>query len=274
MNLESSTYKELSLLNSNHFIWLVAIVLSLLTHAILFFQKNNQLNAVPAMVIQETITHVRFANISPPPITIVESEIKQPLPEPTIIPPKTQPEIQQKIEPVQKPVPVTKSKTVKKKTPSKPKPKKKVTKAKITKVKVPIKKKVPVKKIPAKAQPTTFNSNPQLNKKIKTSPILSEADKRLIEQTRKNYQSLLLRHIEAHKHYPRVARKRKIEGKIIVSFTLLSNGSIKDLMVIGKKSILTKATNNAISNSLPMPMPPKDLDFPLKIKFVMNYFLK
>ncbi|MCN4144990.1 MAG: energy transducer TonB [Thiohalomonas sp.] len=60
-----------------------------------------------------------------------------------------------------------------------------------------------------------------------------------------------------------MARKRKIEGEIQVSFTLLPNGDIKNLMINGKRSILKKATKNAIDYALPM-----------DIKFYMNYFLK
>ena len=262
-----------SLLNSNHFIWLTAIVLSLLTHGILFFQRNSQHNAVPAMVIQETITHVRFASISPPPITVIEPEIIIPEPEPVVIPPKV-PEktvVIQKPDPVVKPVVVekkSKPKAKKKKKPT-PKPIKQVQKKK-TVQKPPVK----VEKTLVKPQATAFNTRPQINKDVKTSPIVSKADQRLIEQTRKSYYALLMRHIEVHKHYPRVARKRKIEGKILVTFTLLANGNIKNLQINGKRSILEKATKDAINAALPMPPPPRELSLPQEITFTMNYFLK
>lgn len=243
-----------SLLSSNHFIWFIAIILSLATHAVLFFQKNTQLNAVPAMVIQETITHVRFARVVPPPVTVVEPQIERPKPEPV-----STPEIIKK---------KTIAKPKKKKKPS-PKPKKQ-PKKKLIRQKPPVK----VAKPQLKEQPTSFNTKPQVNKEVKVSPLASRADQRLIEQSRKTYHALLLRHIEVHKHYPRVARKRKIEGKILVTFTLLANGGIKNLHINGKKSILEKATKNAINHALPMPKPPNKLSLPLEIKFTMNYFLK
>jgi len=129
------------------------------------------------------------------------------------------------------------------------------------------------KKITPVTQPVAHNTIPPV-KEVVVSPIPSKADQRLIEQTRKTYQALLMRHIEVHKHYPRVARKRKVEGKIQVSFTLFADGSIKNLMINGKRSILKKATKNAINNALPMPQPPKQLSLPMEIKFYMNYFLK
>lgn len=255
---------QTSLLESNHFIWLVAIMLSLATHAALFYHKNNQHNAVPDMVTQETITHVRFASISPPPITVIEPDIKPEIkpPEPVV----SQPKIEKQVIEEKKPVPVIKPKAIKKNNTPKPKPKPKKTTPK------PAQKKITVNKPPVKVQKTS--PKPQVNKEVKRSPIVSNADQRLIEQTRKSYFALLMRHIEAHKNYPRVARKRKIEGKIIISFSLLADGSIKNLQVNGKRSILEKASKNAISNSLPMPFPPKDLSLPMKVKFTMNYFLK
>lgn len=254
-----------SSLNSDYSIWFFAIVLSLATHAALFLQKNLQLNAVPSMTIQKTITHVRFANLSPPPVTVVEPEVKIIKPEPVVVPEKVPERIIEK----QKPEPIPKPKVVKPKPKKKKKPVKQVRK-KLPKQKTPVK----VKNTLVKPQPVSFNTKPQVNKEIKTSPIVSMADPRLIEQTRKSYLALLMRHIEVHKHYPRVARKRKIEGNILVTFTLLANGGIKNLRVNGKRSILEKATMNALDNALPMPLPPRELSLPLKIKFTMNYFLK
>ncbi len=259
-----NTIKPLQQPISNNFIWFIAILLSLTTHAIVLFYKNNQNNALPAVISQETTTHVRFASVSPPPVAVVEPEKKIEVkpPEPEVI---QQPIIK---EPVVKKLPIKKK--VKKK--KKPAPKKKPTpkpKAKTKPVtKKPAEKKVTVEKASSLNSPTTNK------KEIVKSPIVSHADKRLVDQIRKNYLALLMRHIEAHKHYPRVARKRKIQGQIFVSFSLLADGNIKQLQVNGKKSLLKKATRNAIQNSLPMPSQPNNLSLPMKVKFNMDYFLK
>jgi len=257
-----------SLLNSNRFVWSTAIIFSLSIHYFLFFHKNKPYNALPDMVIQKTITHVRFTSITPPPLTVVEPEIEIPKPEP-VTPPEPPP-VEEKVVEEKKPEPVIKEK-VKPKPKPKPKPKKKPKPKPKPK---PVKKVQKVKKKPTPpVQAVAQNTIPPV-KEVVVSPVQSQADKRLIEQTRKNYQALLMRHIEVHKHYPRVARKRKIEGKIQVSFTLLGNGTIKNLMINGKRSILKKATKNALNNALPMPRPPKKLSLPMEIKFYMNYFLK
>ncbi|MCW8930491.1 MAG: energy transducer TonB, partial [Gammaproteobacteria bacterium] len=239
-----------SLMDSNNLIWVVAITLSLTLHAVLIFYKNNKLNAVPAMVSQETITHVRFSSIVPPPINVIEPEIKPEIIKPEPEPERIQPKVEEKIVEIKKPDPIVKPKSKKKK----PKPKKptpKPVKKKVTTPKPPVKEQKSV----VKPQPRSLNENPKITKEIKTSPIVSNADKRLIEQTRKSYFALLMRHVEVHKHYPRVARKRKIEGEILISFSLFADGSIKNLLINGKRSILEKASKNAIANALPMPMP-------------------
>ena len=250
-----------SLLDHDYFIWFVSTLLSASLFSAFFVLRNQNLNAAPAMIIQETITHVKFSTPAPPPVTIVKPEVKKPEPEPPkieeVIPPEP---IQEKPKPIAKPKP-------------KPKPKKK--KKPLPKVK-PVKKKPPPKKIkPLKKKKTvTQTSKPVARKIAKPSPVVSSSDAMLIEQTRISYQALLMRHIEVYKNYPRIARKRKIQGKVLVSFVLLKGGQIKNLSVNGKRTILKKATQQAIENALPMPSAPKSISLPMPVTFNMDYFLR
>ena len=249
-----------NLLKNDNFIWFVSASLSLSVFVVLFILHQQKLNAAPAVVIQETITHVKFSNIAPPPVAIVEPEIKEPEPEKKKIEEVIEPE------PVQEePKPIVKAKP-------KPKPKKKKKPETKVKPKPPLKKAKPkpVKKKQKASEPV----KPVTSKQAKPSPVVSKADLLLIEQTRVSYHSLLMHHIDVHKHYPRAARKRKIQGKILVSFTLLKGGKIKNLSVNGKRSILKKASHQAVNNALPMPSPPNSLSLPMKVEFYMNYFLK
>ncbi len=257
-----------SLKENDYFIWFIALLLSIALH-IAFLIKTGNNNAAPSNIIKETITHVRFSTLAPPPAKVVEPVVEQPRPEP-VVPPE--PVIIKK--PETKPEP-------KKKPEKKKKPKKKVKKPEKPRQKKPPVKKQPVKHKPPreKQKPVAQPINSQNTKPVKTqtvsaSPVIAKADPRLIQQTRTSYLSLLMRHIEAHKHYPRVARKRKIEGNILVSFTLLPGGKIKNLQVIGKRSILEKASKEAVNYALPLPLPPKELSLPMEIKFKMNYFLR
>lgn len=271
-SLYRSSFQHLSRGN-DYFIWLIAIVLSLASHFIFFLQRQPLIEA-PSSVIQETITHVRFATIAPPPVNVSEPELTSPRTEP-IVAPETVVMQQQKPEPVVSPKPLPKPAPKTKPVPkpekrNKPviKPKPQVRK-KTSKAKPPAKKRIPEVKQRA-ITPSIQNKTTTVN----TSPVVAEADARLIEQTRKSYHALLMQHIEVHKNYPRVARKRNIQGKILVTFTVFADGSIKHLSLSGKKSILKKATKQAVNNALPMPKPPKGLSFPMNIKFTMNYSLQ
>lgn len=255
-----------SLRDNDYFIWFIALLLSLAIH-IAFFLKPGNINAAPSNVIKETITHVRFSTLAPPPVKVVEPVTEQPKPEP-VVPPE--PVIIKKPEPEPKKKPRKKKKPKPKpEKPKKPRPEKPPVK------KQTVQKKPPVKKQPVVSKPiNSQNLKPQKNLSVSASPVVAKADPRLIQQTRMSYLTLLMRHIEAHKHYPRVARKRKIEGDILVSFTLLPGGKIKNLQLTGKRSILKKASQQAVNYALPMPAPPKSLSLPMEIKFKMNYFLK
>ncbi len=261
-----------SMSHSNTLIWFVAIFLSLSLHLLLFFQAKTTRSAVPDQVIQQTITHVRFANIAPPPPIVIEPPIEQPKPEPIVLP-KPEP-IQEKVMVEKKPEPIIKKQAKQKPKPTiKKKPKKKLKKKPQIKKRPKVVKKKPL----LKQQPiikAVAHSDKVPTKPIHISPVQAKPDPRLLEQTRKSYKQLVRNHIGAHKHYPRIARKRHIEGKIKVSFTLLADGSIKNLLINGKRSVLKKATKEAIANALPMPHPPAQLSMPMKIQFYMNYFLK
>ena len=254
--------------SNDYVIWFIALVLSLSSHYILFLQRQPLIEA-PSTVIQETITHVRFATIAPAPVKVSEPEVITPRPEP-ISPPEPVIIQDKPVEPLAKPAAV-------KRTIAKPvKQKKAVIKPRPKLVQKPVKPKPPTKERTPEVNQQAIAQTTQ-NKKVtmvKPSPVVAEADARLVEQTRMSYQALLMRHIEVHKKYPRVARRRNIQGKILVSFSVLADGNIKNLRLSGEKSILKKATQQAVKNALPMPTPPKDLSFPMEIKFTMNYSLK
>lgn len=259
-----------SILSHDNFVWFISILLSCLVCSVFFILRQNKLNAAPAMLVHETITHVRFSTPAPPPVSVVQPVVEQPKPEPQevekIIPPE--PVLKKAV--LEKPKPEKKAK--KKKKPlvkKKPPLKRKIIKKKMVKPKTPLKK----IKVVEKQKTMSQNINPDLHKVVKPSPVAAKADPRLIEQTRMTYHAMLMRHIEVHKNYPRVARKRKIQGQILVSFTLLENGQIKNLLINGKKSILKKASLQAINDALPMPLPPRELSLPMEVKFNMNYSL-
>jgi len=98
-----------SILNHDYFIWTIASLLSISIFSIFFVLRQHKLNAAPAVLIQETITHVSFSTLAPPPVAVIQPKVEQARPEPQkveeIIPPEP---VQEKPEPrvIKKPKPI------------------------------------------------------------------------------------------------------------------------------------------------------------------------
>jgi len=198
----------------------------------------------------------------------------------------------------------TQQKTTKKKQPhkkNKPKKKKKpikrkkkiIHKKKIIKQKKPIKKikhkkiqKKPLKKKDIKSDAT--EKKPQIApkpsiKKVKTTnnavitPIPKKTYTKKIKPKKTYTQEYLDRYlsrihnlIAENIYYPRKARRRKIEGKVVLKFKILQSGDIKDIYVVSSShSILSKAakrTIEEISSSVPKPKEEITLTLPIEFK--------
>lgn len=222
-------------------VWSAALVLSLLIHGALFINRTSELSTVPEKKGPEnSITRISFL-----------------VPAPSVAKPvEVMPELSQAQPVIEKPEPEAKAK-------SKPKPKPKPK---------PVEKVIPaseLRQIPTRTPPISTAESE------KTLPVLQPVvDSRLSEQARQSYLAELLTHIESHKHYPRSARRRRIEGVVEVSFRLLPEGQIDGLKVAGKRRVLQQASRSAVVASLPVPSPPKELALPLLINFSMAFILK
>ena len=99
-------------------------------------------------------------------------------------------------------------------------------------------------------------------------------DPALIEKAKHEYLRRLMAHIESHKHYPRAARRRGIEGDVAVSFSLLQKGEVTDVTIEDGHRVLRKAVEEAIAAAQPMPAPPPSLELPLAISFSVQFSLQ
>lgn len=91
---------------------------------------------------------------------------------------------------------------------------------------------------------------------------------------RQRYLSMLLTHIEGHKHYPHAARLRSIEGSIQVSFVLQKDGSISELSANGASILLRRAAKGSVNKALPLPVCPKDVECPIQVSYAMQFQMK
>lgn len=104
--------------------------------------------------------------------------------------------------------------------------------------------------------------------------VASLAQAASLARARQQYEQLLMAHIEAHKFYPPIARRRGVEGRVHVSFMVVDAGSVANLRCASGPALLESAACNAVSSALPLPAPPEGLALPLPVSFGMEFSLQ
>ncbi len=172
---------------------------------------------------------------------IVEEETlveKEPVVEPEII--KEEPEVKEEVIPepiVQKIIPKPVVKEVKKK----PKVKKKVK-----------------KKIAKKTQP-----------RLKAS---SRKSQRSTAEKNKFLDNIRTK-INKHKSYPRIAKKRGMQGTVNVKFTILGNGKVGNISVSGPK-VFHNSARNAVKSAFPINVNNAPISLPKSINITLRYQIR
>jgi protein TonB len=223
-------------------IWAGAGGLSLLIHLALFVDSGSV--AGVEKPVAPSSTRISFRSVAAPvtpPQDAPQQEIKQPVEEVVEAP----------------------------KPPPKPKTKKKKKRAeKVRQVEPP----KPTPQPPAPAVPTTETAQkPALPAEAAAGSV---DDPALLERAKHEYLRRLMAHIESHKNYPRVARRRGIEGDVAVKFRLLQGGEVGNVSIEQGHRVLRKAVKEAIAAAQPMPVPPPTLALPLELSFSVQFSLQ
>lgn len=213
---------------------LLALSLSLLLHLALVAEWPDK-----------TLAQAAIEQDEKPPL-LVKLTFQKPLPE--IIPEVISPP-EPVVKKVIKPKPKAKPK-IKKKRLSKPKPRQKP------------------KPVVAETKPVT----PPEETQVATQPAPMRMQPKV--NLREAYLAKLLAKIEAKKHYPTIARRRNLEGKIEVSFSLSCDGKVSKLTITGPHSLLRKAAGKAIDAAQPLPEPPSQVECPMPVRYAMAYTLE
>jgi len=241
--------------------WFLAITLSLLLHLLLFLELGRRQLMAAAPIDRARVTHVRLA--FQPPLPQPEPEIEsepEMEPEPVVEPavePEPEPEPEPLIEPEPKPEPKPNPEPKPKSKP-KPEPKPKTK---------PKPESEPQSVAPA---PAITQAAPQ---KRQTAPVVVPQPRDLSAAGREHYLATLLSLIEQQKVYPKIARRRDIQGNVQVAFTVACNGSITGLQTSNGHKILEKSARKAVRKALPLPLPPAENPCPVKVKYAMVFKL-
>ena len=84
----------------------------------------------------------------------------------------------------------------------------------------------------------------------------------------------LKKRINKNKSYPKVARRRGIQGEINVEFTISANGNIADIKILEGRKLFHKSVKKAIEKSFPVEIPQELFSFPLTFSLKVLYKLK
>ncbi len=201
---------------------------------------------------QENVIHMALSSFVPKPVEpekIVEEVVKE------IVEPIEEKKEEVVPEPVvQKvmPKPIIKKPKKEIKKIVKPKPVKKAKK-KTRKNKKIVKKKVVHKKV--SRQQASFRQS-------KSTPA-----------QRNKFWSALRTKIDRHKFYPRMAKKRGMEGLVKVRFTILSSGKEGSISVTGDK-IFYNSARNAVKSAFPIDASKSPVGLPTSINLTLHYQIR
>lgn len=75
-----------------------------------------------------------------------------------------------------------------------------------------------------------------------------------------DYRKQMIQMIKQNKTYPRKARQKGLEGRVIVSFTVLENGQVRNIHLGASRAsvLLKRAVLKLIKKSQPLPSPPQN----------------
>jgi len=123
----------------------------------------------------------------------------------------------------------------------------------------------PVAPIPPKYQPTTSPIQPvHSTTPIKTLPQTKSATADLTA-LKKAFLNNVRNTIYTNKRYPTKAKRRHIQGRVHLTFTILANGEITDIQTQGGAHLLRKAARQSLLKSSPLSIPSKLLtQFPMR----------
>ncbi len=138
----------------------------------------------------------------------------------------------------------------------------------------------PKKKIEAPKHKTAQNKKREIKKHKKyIKPQTANSKKSIRRRARRGggnlvkLASLIRRRIERHKRYPPSAKRRNIQGRVRVSFTLNANGTVSNIKVTGK-SIFKSYAKKAVKAAFPINVSRLRVRLPHRFTLTLIYRLR
>ncbi len=186
------------------------------------------------------------------------------------VPPVEEPEEIEKDEPVEEevieePEPVVEEKPVPQEIIPEPVEPKVIPKPVVEK----IKKKPVVKKKVVKKKKIQKRAPAQTTKGVQQAGVAQKDD-----SARKNqFLAQIRRKINEHKSYPKIAKRRGMQGTVEVRFTILANGNVGHISVSGPK-VFHNSVQHAVKSAFPINTKNAPISLPQSINLTLRYQLK
>lgn len=236
------------MLRNRHFISYFSTTLIYLSLAGLYFYVQERQFVSEEQLELQTInmTLSTFVPEVIPPVEEVEEEIiedkiieEEPVVEPEVI---EEPVVEEEVIPdpiIEKIIPKPVVEEVK------PKPKPKVKKKVKKKVKTKKKRKKTLSSVASKSSPAHKN--------------------KFLAQIRAN--------INKHKSYPRIAKRRGMQGAVKVKFTILRSGKVGHISVDGPK-VFRNSARDAVKSAFPINVKKSPLSLPMSVNITLRYQIR
>lgn len=114
----------------------------------------------------------------------------------------------------------------------------------------------------------------QSSEKAAETVIQKEIDQELLQARQDRFLAHLVKKINRNKSYPRIARRRGMEGDVEVAFHILSDGSVNNIKLVSGKKVFRRSAIEAISKSFPVKVDSAIFDFPKEFSVTLAYVLK
>jgi len=219
-----------------------------------------------------------FVSSETPKESVIKMSLSQFVPE-VVTPPE--PKVEKVVEPIVEPEPVVeKEPEVIKEIIPEP-----VVKKITPKVVQKVEKKKPVKKEKKKKKKATHKKSihkKSIKKKVSKKKTSQKKTSKRQASTQQNHSSkaeknkfwnALRRKIDSHKFYPRIAKKRGMEGIVKVKFTILANGNVGHITVKGPK-VFHNSAKNAVKSTFPISVKKAPITFPTSINITLRYQMR
>ncbi len=138
-----------------------------------------------------------------------------------------------------------------------------------------------VQKVIPKPVVKEVKKKPNVKKKVKKKTVKKKqpaqkasARKAQISPAEKNqFLSAIRDKINKHKSYPRIAKKRGMQGSVNVKFTILSSGKVGNISVNGPK-VFHNSARNAVKSAFPINVANAPISLPKSINITLRYQIR